>query len=87
MPANFVPPSGVEYIRVLPEIILAAVATLIMVLEPLTPAPRKRALGYLALAGFAGALAGAAAAGWRTGPAFSGMLEVDGFATFFRLLV
>ncbi|MGE5568834.1 MAG: NADH-quinone oxidoreductase subunit N [Rhodospirillales bacterium] len=87
MPANFIPPSGVEYLRILPEMILAAVATLIMVLEPLTPAPRKRALGYLAFLGFAAALAGAAVAGWRPGPAFSGMLEVDGFATFFRLLV
>lgn len=87
MPANFVPPSGVEYLRILPEMILAGVATLIMVLEPLTPARRKRALGYLAFSGFTAALAGAAAAGWRPGPAFSGMLEVDGFATFFRLLV
>lgn len=87
MPANFVPPSGVEYLRFLPEIILVAMATLIMVLEPLTPAWRKRALGYLALMGFAAAMAPAVAARWQPGPAFGGMLQIDGFATFFRVLV
>ncbi len=87
MPANFVPPSGVEYLRFLPEMILVGVATLVMVLEPLTPAWRKRALGYLALLGFAAAMVPAVAARWQPGPAFGGMLQVDGFATFFRVLV
>jgi NADH-quinone oxidoreductase subunit N len=87
MPANFVPPGGIEYLRFLPEMILAGVATLVMVLEPLTPARRKRALGYLALLGFAVALATAVVMRWLPGPAFGGMLQVDGFASFFRVLV
>jgi len=87
MPASFVPPSGAEYARLLPEMILAGVATVTMVLEPLTPARRKRALGYLCLAGLAAALVPAVAGHWNPGPAFSGMLQVDGFATFFRVLV
>jgi NADH-quinone oxidoreductase subunit N len=67
--------------------ILAGVATATMVLEPLTPARRKRALGHLCLAGLAAALVPAIAGHWNPGPAFSGMLKVDGFATFFRVLV
>ena len=35
MPANFYP-TAPEYFRVLPEMLLVVVATLIMVLEPLT---------------------------------------------------
>jgi NADH-quinone oxidoreductase subunit N len=86
MPGSFVP-GGVEYLRFLPEMILAGIATLIMVLEPLTPAWRKRALGYLALIGLAAAMVPAIFGRWRPGPAFGGMLVVDGFATFFRVLV
>jgi len=87
VPASFVPPSGAEYARLLPEMILAGVATLTMVLEPLTPARRKRALGRLCLAGLIVALVAAIAGHSNPGPAFSGMLQVDGFATFFRVLV
>lgn len=86
MPVSFVP-SGVEYLRVLPEIILTAVGTLLMVLETLTSARRKGSLGYVALAGLAGALAAAAAGASFTGPAFSGLVIADGFAVFFRVLV
>jgi NADH-quinone oxidoreductase subunit N len=87
MPASFVPPAGIEYARFLPEMILTGVATATIMLEPLTSAPRKRLLGYFCLAGLAAALLPAIAAGWNPGPAFGGMLQVDGFATFFRVLV
>lgn len=86
MPASFSPPAAAEYLRLLPEIVLTLVATLILALEPLTSAWRKRALGYLALLGLAAAMAGAVAAQSTPGPAFSGMIVVDGFATFFRLV-
>lgn len=86
MPANFIP-TGVEYLRVLPEIVLALFGTLVMVLEPLTPARTKRALGYLGQLGLWAALAAAVAAHTSPGTAFSGLVVVDGFATFFRVLV
>lgn len=86
MPANYIP-AGVEYVRVLPEIVLAVIATLIMVLEPLTPPGRKRMLGYIAFAGITAALATAVLGAWVQGTAFSGMVTIDGFAVFFRVLV
>ncbi len=85
MPVSFVP-SGVEYLRVLPELILTVVATLVMVLEPLTSARRKGVLGYIALAGLVAALAAAASGAAVPGIAFSGMVIADGFAVFFRVL-
>lgn len=86
MPASFIP-TAAEYLRILPEMILTGVATLIMVLEPVTGGRARRALGHLCLLGLAAALAAAVAAQSAPGPAFSGMLIVDGFATFFRVLV
>ena len=86
MPASFIP-TPAEYLRVAPEIILAVAGTLVMVLEPLTPARRKRWLGYLAQAGLWVALAAAVAAQHAPGAAFSGLVFVDGFATFFRVLM
>jgi NADH-quinone oxidoreductase subunit N len=86
MPANFIP-TGADYLRLGPEIILTLVATLIMMLEPLTSVWNKRRLGVMAVLGLFGALAAAVFAQTDPGPAFSGMLVVDGFATFFRVMV
>ena len=86
MPANFVP-TAAEYFRVLPEILLVVVGTLIMVLEPLTSKPSKRALGWTALAGLVAALIPAVLGELAPGTAFSGMVMIDGFAVFFRVLV
>src|SRR5690349_8634219 len=86
MPVNFIPTSA-EYIRVLPEIILTLVATLIVFLEALLNDDQKRIFAPLSLLGLAGAMAGTFAAYDQAGPAFHDMLLVDGFATFFRVLV
>ena len=86
MPVNFIPTSA-EYIRVLPEIILTLVATLIVFLEAVLDDDRKGIFAPLSLLGLAGAMAGAFAAHDQAGPAFHDMLMVDGFATFFRVLV
>ncbi|MEX2261052.1 MAG: NADH-quinone oxidoreductase subunit N [Bryobacteraceae bacterium] len=80
-------PSAAELIRFLPEIILTLAGVLIMVLEPLTPPRGKRTLGYLSFAALAAALGASIYAYSMPGPAFSGMLVVDGFSTFFRVLV
>ena len=86
MPVDFIP-SAAEYRRFLPEIVLTVAATLIMVLTPLIRGRRRDALGFVALLGLAGALAAALIAHSDPGPAFQEMLLVDGFATFFRVLV
>src|SRR5712692_1371968 len=86
MPVNFMP-SGEDYLRFLPEIVMTAIGTLIMLLEPLTSERKKSRFGYLSLAAFAAALAAAVAANNLPGKAFSNMLIIDGFATFFRVLV
>ena len=86
MPANLIP-SAAELLRFLPEIILTVVATVVMVLEPLTGRRAKPALGGLAIAGLLAALWAAVAAQANAGPAFQNMLIIDGYATFFRVLV
>jgi NADH-quinone oxidoreductase subunit N len=76
-------PTSAEYLRVLPEIILTVVGTLIMFLEAVSN--NKRMMAPLTLAGLAAAMVAAVYA--PAGNAFHDMLVVDGFATFFRVLV
>lgn len=86
MPVNFVP-TGAEYFRILPEIILAAMGTLIMVLEAIMEGRNKGLIANVTLVTLFAALWAAIVAYSNPGPAFQGMLLVDGFATFFRVLV
>jgi len=76
-----------DAIRFLPEIILTVVATLLMVLDPLMHR-RSSMFGAISLIALAAAAAAAVYAYVaQAGGAFGGMLSVDGFATFFRVLV
>ena len=86
MPVNaFFNPA--DAIRFLPEIILTVVATLLMVLDPLMHR-RSSMFGAISLIALAAAAAAAVYAYVaQAGGAFGGMLSVDGFATFFRVLV
>lgn len=84
MPANFWP-SAAELMRFSPEILLTLAGTLILILDPLIPDKRFFA-GYTLVALLASAVL-AFAAHTNPGLAFSNMIVVDGFATFFRLLV
>src|SRR3954464_7280203 len=86
MPVNFLP-TGAEYFRFLPEIILTVAATAIMMLEPVMGDRSRNILPNLSLIGLFAALWAAIVAYSNPGPAFSNMLMVDGFATFFRVLV
>jgi NADH-quinone oxidoreductase subunit N len=89
MPVNPVSGFGMnpgDLIRFLPEIILVVMGTLMMVLDPLLRRS-SNAFGHLSLLGLAAALGGSVYAYQEQGPAFGGMLMVDGFATFFRVLV
>jgi NADH-quinone oxidoreductase subunit N len=85
MPTNAMAAS--DLIRFLPEIILTAAGTLLMVLDPILHKRSSHAFGYLSILALLAAIGGAILAYTQAGPAFGGMLIVDGFATFFRVLV
>jgi NADH-quinone oxidoreductase subunit N len=78
-------PTGAEYARILPEIILTLVGTLIILLEAIWNDQQKKVFGAISIIGLVAALA--ASLGADQGPAFSNMLIIDGFASFFRALV
>jgi NADH-quinone oxidoreductase subunit N len=86
MPANFAP-SGEDYLRILPEIIMTVAGTLIMVVEPLAGEKKRTAFASISLVALFTALVAAIYANNVPGLSFSNMLIVDGFATFFRVLV
>src|SRR4051794_11105166 len=85
MPANSLNPS--DLIRFLPEIILTIMGTLLMVLDPIIRKRSSHLFGHLSILGLLAAIGGAIYAYQQPGPAFGNMLVVDGFATFFRVLV
>ena len=75
-----------DVMRILPELILAGFAILVMLFEPFIPAGRKRVLGWLALLGV---LVAGVAFTWappNAGMAFSGSIAGDGFSYFFIFL-
>jgi len=86
MPVSFMPPAA-DLIRVLPEIVLLVMGTLIMVLESLIRKKSSSAFGNLSLLALAAALCATAYAYSSPGAAFGGMVLVDGFATYFRAIV
>ena len=86
MSASFVP-TPVELFRFLPETILTVTGTVLMVLEAVTSPARKKFLGPIGLAGLFAALWAAVVSHTNPGPAFQGLLLIDGYSTFFRVLV
>lgn len=75
-----------DFGAVWPEIIVAGVGMLLILLDPFVPLARQRLLGYLCLAGLLGAGA-ASLLEPRTGAtALAGMVVLDPLSTFFRLL-
>jgi NADH-quinone oxidoreductase subunit N len=86
MPADF-GFNASDLIRFLPETILTVMGTLMMVLDPILHRRSSHAFGHLSMATLIAAIGGAVYAYTQAGPAFGGMLMVDGFATFFRVLV
>ncbi len=86
MPANYMTNAG-DLMRFLPEIILTIAGTLLMVLDPLIRKRSSHLFGHISILGLIAAMGGAILAYQQPGPAFGNMLTVDGFATFFRVLV
>ena len=83
-------PQSVDYIRILPEIVLSIFGMIIMLLDPVMDERRsQRTLGLIALAGTIVALAAtiyqAQVRFWGLG--FFGMVKVDAFSVFFHFVV
>ncbi|HTA41570.1 MAG TPA: NADH-quinone oxidoreductase subunit N [Bryobacteraceae bacterium] len=86
MPVNFIP-SGDDLLRFSPELILSVAGTLLMILDPLFAKRFPKLFGHLTILALLGGIAGAVAANSIPGSSFSNLLVVDGFGTFFRVLV
>jgi len=81
-------PQGVEYVRILPEIVLSLFGMLIMVLDPLVDERRsQKLLGFIALIGSIAAIASALYQSQYPGLGFWSMVKVDAFSTFFHVLI
>ncbi|HJZ96912.1 MAG TPA: NADH-quinone oxidoreductase subunit N [Candidatus Solibacter sp.] len=76
-----------DVLRFLPEILLTIAGTLLMVLDPILRKRSSAVFGHLTLLSLAAALGACFYANQNAGMAFGGMLNVDGFATFFCILV
>ena len=85
-PASFAPSSD-DLLRFAPEIILTIAGTLLMILDPLFAKRYPKMFGHLSIIALIAAVAGTAGAYTVQGSAFSNLLVVDGFGTFFRFLV
>jgi hypothetical protein len=81
-------PTGVDYMRILPELILAIFGMIVMVVDPLLdPDSSHESLGTIALTG---ALAALASTFWMArypGVSFWNMIRVEPFSVFFHVLV
>lgn len=81
-------PQSVEYVRILPEIVLSLFGMAIMVLEPLVDEHRsQKLLGLIALIGSLAAIAATLYQSQFPGLGFWGVIKVDGFSTFFHVLI
>ena len=81
-------PQGIDYIRILPEIILSVFGMIIMVLDPLLDDRRsQRTLGIVGLVGALAAIAATLYQSQYPGLAFWNMVRVDSFSVFFHFLI
>ncbi|MGB8013526.1 MAG: NADH-quinone oxidoreductase subunit N [Terriglobales bacterium] len=82
------PPPAVDYIRILPELVLCVFGMLVMVIDPLLdPESSHQSLGTVALIGALLALGSTFYMAQYPGTAFSNMIRVEAFSVFFHFLV
>lgn len=83
-----VTPQALEYLRILPEIVLSLFGILIMLLDPLLDERRsQRTLGAVGLVGALAAIAATLYQAQCPGLGFWNMVRVDSFSVFFHFLV
>jgi len=81
-------PQGIEYVRILPEIVLSLFGMAVMVLDPLVDErASQKLLGLIALAGSVAAIAATLYQSHYPGVGFWSMVKVDSFSIFFHFLV
>jgi NADH-quinone oxidoreductase subunit N len=81
-------PRAADYVRILPEIVLAIFGMIVMVLDPLMDERRsQRTLGAIALVGSLATLAATLFQAQYPGLGFWNMVQVDSFSVFFHFLV
>lgn len=81
-------PAAVEYLRILPELVLSVFGLLLMIIDPLLDHNRsQRTLGTIALIGSMAALASTGIMARYPGSAFANMVRVEDFSVFFHFLV
>jgi NADH-quinone oxidoreductase subunit N len=81
-------PLAVDYLRILPEIVLSLFGMVIMVLDSLVDEEKsQKILGAIGLLGTLAALVSTWVMSQSPGFAFSNMVRVDGFSVFFHVLV
>jgi NADH-quinone oxidoreductase subunit N len=85
---TFTTPSGAEYMRILPELVLTLFGMIVMVVDPLLDENRShKSLGAIGLLGTLAALASTCFMAQYPGTGFWNMVRVDGFSVFFHVLV
>ena len=78
----------VDYIRILPELVLSIFGIIVMLVDPVMPDDSsKKPLGYIALAGVLASLAATAYQSNYYGDAFFNMVRVDTFSVFFHVVI
>lgn len=81
-------PTGVDYVRILPEIVVSIFGIAVMLLDPLVDEEKSQeTLGLIALVGTVVGLLSTWYMSQFPGLAFSNMVRVDGFSIFFHVLV
>src|SRR6185312_7541540 len=89
------PIQTIDYIRILPELVLTAFGIIVMMADPLLmPGASRKGLGLISLVGTVAAIAAVfCQIAWMhrdatfSQPGWFGMVRVDSFAIFFHLLI
>ncbi len=85
--AQVIPPS-VDYVRILPELVLSLFGIVVMMLDPLVDEEKsQKTLGLIAFVGAVAALISCWYMSQYPGLAFADMVRVDAFTVFFHILV
>ena len=79
---------GIDYIRILPEIVLSLFGMLVMVADPLLPEyDSRKSMGFVSALGCVCALCATFYQAAFPGTAFFNMVRVDAFSVFFHIVV